>query len=121
MAEQKYVVIAPFAGTLTRGDVVAEEALPGPAKEMAEQGTIRKATAEEAKGTQVPWWELKDEAPQEEPVELAPLPPVEENMGEGGLIEAQVGKEATPGTAVTANRLLTPVIPAKGKSGGGKK
>jgi hypothetical protein len=106
-AETKYVVIAPFAGTLTRGDVVAEEALPGPAKEMVEQGTIRKATAEEVKGTKVPWWDLKDEAPAEEEPELAPLPPMEENMGEGGLIEAQ--PEPAP-----------PAAPAKGKSGGKK-
>jgi hypothetical protein len=64
MASKKYVVLAPFAGVLTRGDVVTKDELPGPAAEMVEQGAIREATSDEGKATHVAWYDLKDAVPE---------------------------------------------------------
>jgi hypothetical protein len=60
--EKQYVVLFPFVGNLTRGDVVSESALGSDASAMVAEGSIRKATAAEIKAG---WVKHPDGAPTE--------------------------------------------------------
>jgi hypothetical protein len=96
MAEKSYVILAPFAGQHTRGDVVAEADLPGPAKDMVAEKSARPATAAEVKAGKVSIFALHAESPlpEPEPPPLAVEYNKEGDADSGFIVVAKPSKEA---------------------------